>query len=295
MTLGNSVIINSSKEATPLSTTKDYGDLMQYDWSQAQGDEGHTGSNAGPAPDRANVLWNVSTSGSGMVSVFNGKAFVVQGTRLLAYDALTGASIYNVDAPGTPSPNNVNPIFKLDDTYLLIQGTSGIVCRRIATGELVWNVTIPTATGHPGSAPYFSGRYSTSMKMYIMTAFDTTTLQAQVLGYDLSDPSKTPTMAWMYVADASCELLCTGDGKVFLGTTEGAVDALDRNGIRVWHSATLGGIAQQAAIYYNHKLYVSATTWQLVCFDGETGKKWSGKLRKVSELSPPTMARQVTE
>ncbi|MCW4011333.1 MAG: PQQ-binding-like beta-propeller repeat protein [Candidatus Bathyarchaeota archaeon] len=272
MVLCSSAAIPESVTARSLSPTTDYGDIMQYDWPLAQSDEESTGSNAGPAPDRANVLWSVSTSGSGMVSVFNGKAFVASRTRLLAYDALTGSLLYDVDAPGTPSPNSANPIFKLDDTYLLVQGTSGIVCRLIDTGEAVWNLTIPNAFAHPGSAAYFSGRYSTSMKQYIMTAYDTTLHQAQVVGYDLSDPSTEPSLAWTYISDASCELLCCGDGKVFLGTTEASVYAIDSTGTLAWRASTLGGIAQQAAIYYNHKLYISADTWQIGCFDGETGE-----------------------
>jgi outer membrane protein assembly factor BamB len=270
--LCSSLGIKESTYAQALSATTDYGDIMQYDWSQAQSDEEHTGSNAGPAPERANVLWTVSTSGSGMVTIFNGKAFVNSGTRLLAYNALTGDLLYDVDAPGTPSPNTVNPTSKLDDTYLLVSGSSGIVCRKIDTGQVIWNMTIPNGGGHPGSAPYFSGRYSTSMKMFIATAYDTTNHHAQVIAYDLSNPSIQPTVAWTYVAESSSELLCCGDGKVFLGTTESTVYALNSNGIRVWESSTLGGIAQQAAIYYDHKLYTSAVTWQIDCFEGETGK-----------------------
>jgi len=48
------------------------------------------------------------------------------------------------------------------------------------------------------------------------------------------------------------------------------VYALDAKGNRVWESHTSGGIAQQCAMYMNGKLYISAVTWQMICFDGAT-------------------------
>ena len=271
VTIGD-VFTGYSATARPLSPAKDYGDLMQYDWPQAQSDEGRTGSNLGPAPDRANVLWSVSTSGSGMVSVFDEKAFVTRGNRLLAYNAITGDELYDVSASGTPSANSVNAVFKIDDTYLLVSGSGGAVCRKIATGEPVWSVATVGGGKHPGSAPYFSGQYSTSMKQWVTCDYDSTTYEALVIGYDLSDPSTEPSIAWTYVSEQSANILCCGDGKVFLGTTESHVYALDANGTRVWQSSTLGGILQQSAMYYDHKLYTSAVSWQINCFDGETGE-----------------------
>ena len=70
----------------------------------------------------------------------------------------------------------------------------------------------------------------------------------------------------------AAETLCCGDGMVFLGTTEGDVIALNAQGQVVWQTALLGGIAQQAAMFYNHKLYTSAVSWQITCFDGATGE-----------------------
>jgi len=270
--LGNS-LITESFTATPLSPAKDYGDIMQYDWPQAGYDEGNTGFNPGPAPDRSNVLWSVTGRGSGMVTAFDGMIFTTSRTTLYATDPFNGTLIYAVDAPGTPSITGTNPVFKLDDTYLLTQGSAGIVGRKIATGEVVWNATLPYSEMHPGSMRYLGGHYSTSAKMYFNCAYDYDANEAQVVAFDISDPSTEPPIAWKYVADESSEILCSGDGKVFLGSTEGKIWALDRNGTRVWQTATLGGIAQQSAIYYNGKLYTSAVSWQVTCFDGETGDR----------------------
>ena len=78
--LGSSALVKESKYATPLSPTKDYGNLLQYDWDQAGADEGNTGSSGGPAPDRPNILWQRTVSGSGMISAFDGKIFTASGT-----------------------------------------------------------------------------------------------------------------------------------------------------------------------------------------------------------------------
>ncbi len=109
--------------------------------------------------------------------------------------------------------------------------------------------------------------------MFFNTAYDIDLHQAQIIAVDLSNPAIPQTQPkWIYVSDQAAELLCAGDGMVFLGTTEGDVIALNAQGKVVWQSATLGGIAQQAAMFYNHRLYTSAVSWQITCFDGATGE-----------------------
>jgi outer membrane protein assembly factor BamB len=271
----NAAVVKPSTTATPLTTTaSSYGDIMQYPWPQAYYDEGFSSGNPGPGPERADILFKVRTSGSGVVSVFAGKAFCASGTTVYAFDALTGVSLYNSTAPGTDSVNGVNQIFQLDSTYFLTQGNAGITVRRISDGTLVWNYSIPNGgVRMPGSGQYFGGRYSTSMKMYLNTAYDTAKQQGQIVAVDLSNPSVPKTSpAWIYATDQSVECLCCGDGMIFLGSTEGEVMAVNATGQLVWESAMLGGIAQQAAIYYNHCLYTSAVTWQLNCYNGTTGE-----------------------
>ncbi|MBX5320474.1 MAG: PQQ-binding-like beta-propeller repeat protein [Candidatus Bathyarchaeia archaeon] len=284
-----SMIPNTANASTlPISqrinpvTGQPYGDIMQYDWPVGGHDEGLTGFNPGPAPSRPNLLWRVSTTGTGHVSVFNGKVFVMEAAmigitpsqmRLFAYDAFTGELIYAVPAPGTPAPSGTAGLYKLDDTYLLLQGTTGAVCRRIDNGEVVWTLTIPGGMGLPGSGTYFAGHYSESMKKLFTHSWNASTHQGQILAYDLSNPSNPPPLAWRYLADSPSEILCSGDGKLFLGTTEGTVYALNgTTGERVWQTHGKGGLIQQSAIYYNGKLYTSATTTQMTCFDGKTGE-----------------------
>jgi eukaryotic-like serine/threonine-protein kinase len=278
LTLCSSAVELPSTYATPLSTAKDYGDLLQYPWPQAGYDEGFSCGNPGPGPDRPNVLWKVATSGSSVVSVFDGKAFVSSGTTVYAYDALSGQRLYISNASGTAAPTGNNAIFQLDNTYFLTQGGTGITVRRISDGSLVWSYSFPEgAHGMPGSGSYFGGRYSTSMKLWLMTFSKPSDVSKQtsagIVAIDLSNPAVAQTQPkWTLLTDASGELLCCGDGMAFMGTTEGDVVAVNANGQVVWQTALLGGVAQQAAIYYNHKLYISAVSWYLTCLDGATGE-----------------------
>lgn len=269
--LASSEVVFPSVTATPLSPAKDYGDILQHDWDQAGSDEGNTGSSTGPGPEIANVLWSVRVGG-GMISVFDGMAFAASGTTVTALNAFTGAEVWVSEAPGTPSVSGGNAVFKIDDTYFLTQGSRGITVRRISNGELVASLETPNANRLPGSGTYFGGHYSNSMKMYFNHAYDNVIHQAQMVAHDISDPTN-PTVAWVYPVDSAAELLCSGDGMVFWGTTEGEVVAVNAQGQKVWQEATLGGIIQQSAMYYNHRLYTSAVSWQITCFEGATGEK----------------------
>ena len=48
--IGKSMIIYSSIQATPLST-KDYGDLLQYEWTTGGANENQSDFSAGPVPE----------------------------------------------------------------------------------------------------------------------------------------------------------------------------------------------------------------------------------------------------
>ncbi len=260
-------------------TEINYGDIMQYDWPEGGHDEGNTGYNAGPAPDTPNVRWKAATVGSGMVSVFDGKAYVITGsvigstlgTNVQAFDALTGQVIWTAQTP--KAMKGVCGVYKLDSTYLLGYDVGFMTAIKISDGTVAWTVDIPGGSGLPGTGSYFAGHYSESMKMFFTPSWNGTTNEARILGYDLSNPSQPPTIAWTYKTQTPIELLCSGDGKVFAGSTEASVVAINgMTGELVWESATKGGLVQQSAIYSDGKLYTSATNWQLTCFDGETGE-----------------------
>jgi outer membrane protein assembly factor BamB len=191
--------------------------------------------------------------------------------RVTAFDAFDGSLEYEVSDDAIPSPSTGNSIHKLDDDYFMIQGGSAIVGCAISNGAVAWSVSVPDANRHPGSGTYFGGHYSSSMQKWFNHVYDSDAREARIIAYDLSDPSTEPPVAWNYVVDTPVEILCSGDGKLFLGSTEGKILAVDNDGELAWRASTLGGIAQQSAMYSDGKLYVSAVTWQMICFDGETG------------------------
>jgi outer membrane protein assembly factor BamB len=202
-------------------------------------------------------------------------AFTYSGTTVYAFNAETGALEWTSTSPdptGTIASNN--GIAQLDSTYFLTQGGTGITVRDISTGALVWNYSIPAgAHGNPGSGTYFGGRYSTSMQMYFDMVSIPALNEAGVEAFNLANPAVAPTQpAWTYLGGQSVECLCCGGGLLFLGSTEGEVIALNATGSVVWQASTEGGLAQQAATYYNGYLYTSAVSWYIDCFNATTGQ-----------------------
>jgi outer membrane protein assembly factor BamB len=250
----------------------DYGDIMQYDWPSAGADEGNTGWNRGPGPDRPNVLWTATGRGSSMAVAFDGMLFTGSGRNVYASDPFTGDLIYTSTCDsGNASMTSGNNIHKLDDTYFVTTGSSGITVRRISDGRWVSSANTPNSGTASATMAYLGGHFSDSMKMWFGNAYDQDVHQAQVVAFDLSDPLN-PTIAWIYAARAPAEVLCSGDGKVYYGTTEGKLLALDIDGNVAFETATLGGIAQQSGIYMDGKVFTSSVSWQITCFDSATGE-----------------------
>lgn len=274
----SSALVAFSNSASTEAAANDYGDIMQYDWPCPGADEGGTGWNRGPAPDRPNVLWTTTGRGSGFVVAFNGMLFTGSGTTVYASDPFTGQLIYNSTTPGTPSMSGSNNIFKLDDTYFVTSGSSGFTVRKIADGTLVANATVPNTGSASATMCYLGPRFSPSMKMWFGNVYDSTVHQAQVVAYSLSDPLN-PTLAWVYADDTPMEQLCCGDGKIYFGSTEATVVALDINGTVAWETATRGGIAQQSGIYMDGRVFTSSVSWQLTCFNSTTGE-WLWQAQK---------------
>jgi outer membrane protein assembly factor BamB len=272
--LGHSVVIEDSIEATPLSPTKDYGDIMQYEWPTGGANEGQTGFSAGPAPDRPNILWRVPAAGSGFVTVFNGKCFVAgagwgQPSTLRAYDAFTGDLEWTSTLLGMPG-FGTGGVTKIDDTYLYVD-VSGTEVHRISDGTFVSNYTVPYYSGHPGSAQYFPGTWSSTLKMKFVLSYDTVQQVGLVNAINLSDPTN-PELAWTYIANAVSEIQGYGDGKLFVGTTACTLYALNATtGDFLWESPKTG-VVQQHGFYYNGNFYHAASSQCMSCWDGDTGE-----------------------
>jgi len=136
--LGTAVVTPSSIIARPITTT-DYGDIMQYEAVAGENNQNQDGFSAGPAPDVPNVLWQVRASGSGYISVFNGKAFVISGSTLRAYDAFTGSLVWTTNL--TRSASGTGGTKKIDNTYLFVD-CNGPEVHRISDGSFVSNFTL---------------------------------------------------------------------------------------------------------------------------------------------------------
>ena len=289
LSLGNSVITKTSIEAAPLSAEKNYGDIMQYEWRTGGANENQDDFSAGPAPNTPNILWKTPTSAFGSyVTVFNGKAFIVEGggffgggaSSLVAFDPFTGQKLYSATLKG--SGNGGGGVTKIDETYLYVDA-AGVEVRRISDGAYVSNYTLPYYSGHPGSAQYFPGTWSSTLKMKYILSYDTVKQEGLVNAISLADPT-TPKLAWTYKAKAVSEIQGFGDGKVFIGTTACTLYALDgATGALLWE-APKTGVVQQHGLYYDGSFYHAAASQAVTCWDGDTGEVlWEYDTNQIGE------------
>jgi len=267
---GKAILTYSSKYATPLSPAANYGDLSQYPCVAGEEDQYQDGFNAGPGPNTPNVLWQLSgTGGSGYVSVFSGDAFVIAGTTLRAYNALTGTSVWN--ATLLRSGSGTGGTMQIDNTYLFVP-CSGAEVHRISDGSFVSNYTVPYYGGMGGGAQYFPGSWASDLKMYMVESFDPINGVGYVNGISLADPTN-PKLAWQYEVQFASEISAYGGGVLLVGTTASLVYALNATtGTLMWTSMKVGS-AQQHGLYYNGCFYEGAATQTMTCWNATTGQK----------------------
>jgi outer membrane protein assembly factor BamB len=270
MALGNAAIIKNSELAKPLSPTTNYGDIMQYEWPYVGCDDGQSDFNPGPAPDRHDVLWKVPFTGaSGFITVFNGKAFALSGTTLRAFDAFTGALVWNVTLKSSPTGFGTAWVNKLDETYLFVD-CSGPEVYKIADGTFVAKYNVTGASSLPGSGQYFAGAYDSALKIKIVLAWDSTANVGKIVAVSLADP-QNPKLAWEYVVPEVSEIQGYGDGRFYIGTTQNTLYALNAsNGAFLWE-ARKTGVVQQHGLYYDGNFYQAASTQAVTCWNATTG------------------------
>ena len=148
---------------------------------------------------------------------------------------------------------------------------SGPQIFRISDGAFAADLYLPDYSRHPGSGQYFWGAYSSELKMAYVTTYSASTNQGKIVAISLAEPTN-PKIAWEYIVDEASEILACGGGKVFVGTTQDTIYALDgKNGTLIWRTHKTG-LAQQSAFYYDGKLYHAATSQFMTCIDANTGK-----------------------
>ena len=276
-------VVDASTASPSVNQATDYGDVMDYDWPMLGQNEGYTRFSAGPAPDRPDILWEALGT---VHAAFDGKVFVVRGGGfwmpgfppppppvLYALDPFTGEEIWSTPLDyGSPWGPSVT---KIDDDYLFVDGGAGIACYRIDNGAYVWNINITGGSvvyEQPSTAGYFPGRFSSELKMKYRAIHDTISLESSIVAYDLSDPLQPATLAWRHICDEPSILLCCGDGKVFLGSFQGFVYALDgKTGTPLWRSPKKG-LSGYSAIYTEGRLIHGCASTTLTCYNADTGE-----------------------
>jgi outer membrane protein assembly factor BamB len=263
------MLINSS---TDVIVAADDSSILQYDWPQQGHDDGNTRFNAGPAPDTPTLLW--STTIGQIYSVFNGLAFATSGSSLYAFDAFTGEQKWKVTMPFASSSNPT----KIDDTYMFVDHGSapgGVTIFRISDGSYVSNLNMTSGVlvgwNNPGGGSYYPGMYSSELKLKYRVGFNTATNESYVIAADLSDPIN-PKIAWMTRTDQSSEIMCTGDGKVFIGSYSGyRMYALDgKTGDLIWESFC-PGIVGYCATYTEGLILHGGGTKVLIAYNATNG------------------------
>ncbi|MCW4010707.1 MAG: PQQ-binding-like beta-propeller repeat protein [Candidatus Bathyarchaeota archaeon] len=261
----------------------DYGDKMQYDWPMHLGNSENTNFNAGPAPNTPNVLWSTrrpdtgaSISAAPPIAI-DGKIIAYAGsTKLWAFDALTGALVWETDMNGGFRGFGTGAVYKIDDTYFGYEASDGQVVYRISDGQFIAKYTIDGAVdsiGALGGFPcmYWGGFFDSHNKMKYSIGQKYQTNEPLCIAFDLSNPTE-PCVAWTWIAPTGLEHLGSGGGMAFFGGYgEGEIYALNAtSGELVWRNFKVGN-AGYAVAYSDGKVYHSASSTRVTCYNATNG------------------------
>jgi len=202
--------------------------LLQFEWPQFMGDSSFARFNAGPAPDKPDILWKANITGiQTYLSAFDGKIFVGTNTSVVALDQQTGEQVWKTEIP-IPRPWPI--AYKIDDNNMVIENS----CLNPKTGALLW-----TSTEFNADTGIFSSNvYSPEEKIFYLK------VDSYTEAWSFVDPSRPPTLVWRtYIPGGGRTGIGTtyGDGLVFPGSFENLQMALDaKTGEVVWSTLTKG-------------------------------------------------------
>jgi outer membrane protein assembly factor BamB len=252
-------ILRGSTVNTLSAETGNYGGLLQYEWSQFQGDSSFTRFSDGPAPEAPDILWKINiTDIQSYLSAFNGMVFVTNSTTVFALDRENGSIIWGTTVP---APGRWPAVYKIDDTHMVI----GSSCLEIATGRILWT----SANFSANVATFAAGAYSPEEKMFYVKT------KSYVQAWNFSDPSIPPTLAWTtYVpgGESVGSGVQYGDGKVFPGSFLSHQMALDaKTGNVLWDTETKGSMIFAGS--YCQGMFLKACTYDntFYCFNATNG------------------------
>ncbi|MCW4010224.1 MAG: PQQ-binding-like beta-propeller repeat protein, partial [Candidatus Bathyarchaeota archaeon] len=298
------LIIGALTATTPVSAqiTSNYGDPNNEAYAYPVGPGGsgaNTWFNPGPAPNTPTIKWTATQSSLGLSAalsgappvIFDGKIFCYSGggffgggtTNLVALNAQTGNLLWTAAMPQGPRGFGTATFFKVDDTHVGWEGSNGVYIASTTDGSITGSLRVNlTDNGFDsfggGSVMYWGGFYSDFDQMKYSTA-------AAQPGYypgidavvhlgtavDCSDPTN-PHVAWTWIAPTGIEALGSAPGlAIFGGYGEGQIWALNAtNGEIVW-TAFKAGNAGYACNYYEGKIYHSASSTRLTCWNATNG------------------------
>ena len=164
---------------TNTSSTISSSFLNQYEWPQFQGDASASRFSDGPAPNTSAILWKANITGiQSYISAFDGLVFVCTNTSVVA---LTQSGSIAWQEPINMVKNW--PIaYEIDSTHMIVEST----CLDPTTGTILWSSSQFCAD----TGIFNANVYSPATKMFYIK------VGSYTQGWDFSNPSIPPTMAW---------------------------------------------------------------------------------------------------
>jgi outer membrane protein assembly factor BamB len=289
--------VNTAAAQTTAPTASEMLADDKYGWPVGPGyDGGNSWFNPySPAPSRPDYLWSSRKpdDGGSLSSTpgvaFDGKIFIHGGggffgggsATLYALDPFDGSMIWSAPmTEGSPRGFGTATLFKVADGYLGYETSSSIVIHRTSDGEIVGVAEDEDGLFGGfggGSVVYWGGFYNAFDMVKMTTALSNPenwggdTPVHLAIGWDLSDP-ENPSLKWTWAAPTGIEALCGAPGLcIFGGYGEGQIFALNSTtGELVW-SQWKKGNAGYSAMYSDGKIYHSASSCSITCYDAETG------------------------
>ncbi|MCW4016322.1 MAG: PQQ-binding-like beta-propeller repeat protein [Candidatus Bathyarchaeota archaeon] len=255
------LISTAQAQSTQITTIP--SNLLQYDWPTPSASPTGSYFSNGPAPSSPSIQWKALDELGvvvGPLVAFDGMVFAQVENATIALDAATGDIVWRADGVGGSAPayGFGSGICKIDDDYMVI----GSTCVRIADGTTVW-------VGPPGfSAPYlmwWGGGYIPELKMLVDANF----------GWDMSDPSQPPTLAWSHAGqyDGGTAYPVYGDGKLFVGCADLHLRAYDaKTGTLIWETPATVTTFVYGMAYGDGKVFHGGLDGNMRAWDADTGE-----------------------
>ena len=241
--------------ATPMAC-----DLLDFEWSQLNGDVSFTRFSSGPAPSTSEVIWQANISDlRSYLSAFDGFVFAANNDTVFALHYDTGIVAWSKEIP---MKGHWPSVYKLDDTHMFIEST----CMETATGKILWTSSDFCAdTGN-----FNSNVYVFEEKMFYRK------VDSFIEAWDFSDLSKPPSHVWTtYVPGGGLvgSGVTYGDGTIFPGSLQDQQIAIDaKTGKVLWTTCTKSAMIFSGS-YANGKFVRGGTDDNtMYCFDAKTGK-----------------------